>query len=72
MKTTLERLRTILLRTYKVDPETLTPELRLEELSIDSLAIGLLLFDVEDEFKIAFTSEPDSLVTVGDVVQYID
>lgn len=72
MKTTFDRLSTVLLRTYKVDPATWTPNLRLEDLGIDSLGIGLMLFDIEDEFKIKFVSEPQPLLTVGDVVAYID
>ena len=72
MNTTLDRLKKILLRTYKVDPEMLTPDLPLEKLGIDSLGIGLLLFDAEDEFKVKFKSEPGELHTLGDVVRYID
>jgi acyl carrier protein len=72
MTTTFDRLKSILLKTYPVDPETLTDDRPLEELGLDSLGIGLLLFDVEDEFKIKFTSEPGRLKTVRDVVAYID
>jgi acyl carrier protein len=69
---TFDRLAKILLKTYKVDPATLTPELALEELGVDSLGVGLMLFDVEDEFKIKFTRDPGPLRTLGDVVLYID
>lgn len=69
---TFDRLAKILLKTYKVDPAILAPELSLEELGVDSLGVGLMLFDVEDEFKIKFTREPGSLRTLGDVVLYID
>lgn len=72
MKTTLERLRSILLKTYKVDSSSLTAERRLDEMGIDSLGVGLLLFDAEDEFKVKFTVEPTALHTLGDVVRYID
>lgn len=69
---TFDRLAKILLKTYKVDPATLAPELSLEELGVDSLGVGLMLFDVEDEFKMKFTREPGPLRTLGDVVLYID
>lgn len=72
MKTTLERLRTIVLRTYMVDPATLTGDLSLDQLGIDSLGTGLLLFDAEDEFRVKFFTEPGKLRTLGDVVRYID
>lgn len=72
MTTTLERLRTVLLKTYPVEPDAVTCDRPLEELGLDSLGIGLLLFDVEDEFKIKFVSDPGPLRTVKDVVNYID
>jgi len=72
MTTTFDRLKGILLKTYPVDPETVTDDRPLAELGLDSLGIGLLLFDVEDEFKIKFTAEPGRLKTVHDVVAYID
>jgi acyl carrier protein len=72
MTSTLDRLKAILLKTYPVDPETVTPDRPLDELGLDSLGVGLLLFDVEDEFKIKFVSDPGPLRTVGEVVDYID
>ncbi len=72
MMSTFERLKSVLLKTYPVDPDTVTEERPLEELGLDSLGIGLLLFDVEDEFKIKFASDPGPLRTVRDVVNYID
>jgi acyl carrier protein len=72
MITTFERLKTVLLKTYPVDPATVTYDRPLDELGLDSLGIGLLLFDVEDEFKIKFVSDPGPLRTVRDVVNYID
>ena len=70
--TTLERLRTILVRDYKLAPEALAPEAPLESLGIDSLGAAELLFNVEDEFGITLPPEPVQLPTIGDVVDYID
>jgi acyl carrier protein len=70
--TTLERLRTILVRDYKLAPEAVVPEAPLESLGIDSLGAAELLFNVEDEFGITLPPEPVQLPTVGDVVGYID
>jgi len=72
MTTTLERLRAILVRDYRLDPEALVAEAPLEGLGIDSLGVAELLFNVEDEFSIALPPEPVQLPTLGDVVRYID
>ncbi len=69
---TLDRLTKILLKTYTVDPAALTPDRRLDELGVDSLGVGLLLFDLEDEFQIKLSRDPGPLQTLGDVVSYID
>ncbi len=70
--TTLERLCAILAKDYAVEATTLTPDASLEALGIDSLGVAELLFNVEDEFRIALPPEPVQLPTVGDVVRYID
>nr|MDP2191286.1 acyl carrier protein [Rhodoferax sp.] len=72
MTTTFEQLRAILVRDYKLAPESLTLDAPLEGLGIDSLGVAELLFNVEDEFRI--TLPPDSVVlpTIGDVVRFID
>jgi len=70
--TTLERLQAILVRDYRLAPETLVAEAPLESLGIDSLGVAELLFNVEDEFGIALPAEPVQLPTLADVVRYID
>ena len=72
MTTTLERLRAILVRDYRLAPESLAPEAPLETLGIDSLGVAELLFNVEDEFGIRLPPEPVQLPTLADVVRYID
>jgi acyl carrier protein len=72
MTTTFDRLLKILMKSYKIDAATTTPALRLDELGVDSLGVGLLLFDVEDEFQIKFSRDPGPLHTLADVVLYID
>ena len=72
MTNTLETLRGILARDYKIAPELLTPESLLEELGVDSLGVAELLFNIEDEFSITVPPEPVTLATLGDVVGYID
>jgi len=72
MTTTFERLRAILLRDYKLAAESLTLDAPLEGLGIDSLGTVELLWNVEDEFNIKLPPEPVQLLTLGDVVHYID
>jgi len=50
----------------------LTLETPFENLGIDSLGVGELLFTIEDEFKVKESTESVKLATVGDVVSYID
>lgn len=72
MTTTFEQLRAILVRDYKLAPESLTLDAPLEGLGIDSLGVAELLFNVEDEFKITLPPQSVQLPTVGDVVRFID
>ncbi len=72
MTTTHERLCAILLKDFKVDAAALAPEAALESLGIDSLGTVELLWNVEDVFKIKLPAEPVPLLTLGDVVRYID
>ena len=72
MTTTFDRLREILVRDYKLEADKLTPDAPLEALGIDSLGVADLLFNVEDEFKITLSHEPVQLLTIGDVVRFID
>jgi acyl carrier protein len=72
MLTTFERLVGILRKGYPLEPATTTPDLRLDEIGVDSLGVGLLLFDAEDEFQIKFSRDPGPLQTLADIVLYID
>ena len=72
MTTTFERLGAILSKDYKLAPERLTRDAPLEGLGIDSLGLVELLWNVEEEFKITLGSDPVELLSVGDVVGYID
>ncbi len=72
MTTTIDRLRTLLVKDYKLDPAALLPDAPLEALGIDSLGVAELMFNIEDEFNVTIPGEPVALKTVGDVVAYID
>ncbi len=70
--TTEERIRAMLLKNYKFDPAQLTLEMPLEELGIDSIGMAELVFNIEDEFKLTVPDAAVSLLTLGDVVCFIE
>ena len=70
---TLDIVQNILMGKFAVDRAKLTPETELSQLGIDSLALLELLFDIEDRFGLKIKEDmPNSLVTLQDVVSYID
>jgi acyl carrier protein len=71
--TTLQRLQDILVRDYHVAPGLVTPEATLSTLGLDSLSVIELMFKIEDVFGLTITNDtPTDLVSVADVVDYID
>jgi acyl carrier protein len=70
---TLDTLVDILVRDYSVAREKIRPEATLETLGLDSLSVLELMFKIEDRYKVKITDDtPTDLVTVSDVVRYID
>jgi acyl carrier protein len=70
---TLDTLVDILTRDYCVAREQIVPEATLETLGLDSLSVLELMFKIEDRYKVKITDDtPTDLLTVSDVVRYID
>jgi acyl carrier protein len=69
---TLHTLQDILVRDYGLTREQVVPEAVLTSLGLDSLSVLELMFKIEDGFSLKITDTPTDLVTVGDVVLYID
>jgi acyl carrier protein len=70
---TLDTLADILDRDYCVAREQIRPEATLETLGLDSLSVLELMFKIEDRYKVKITGDPPTdLLTVSDVVRYID
>ena len=70
---TFDTLVNILTRDYSVAREQIKPEATLETLGLDSLSILELMFKIEDRYKVKITEDtPTDLLTVSDVVRYID
>ena len=71
--TTLDTLQEILVRDYELGREQLAPDATLSSLNLDSLSLLELMFKIEDNFLVKITGDtPTDLVTVNDVVLYID
>jgi acyl carrier protein len=71
--TTLQKLKDILVSEYRVAPDLVTPEATLVTLGLDSLSVIELMFKIEDAFGLTITQDtPTNLVSVADVVAYID
>ena len=70
---TLDSLTDILVRDYGVAREKVTSDATLAILKIDSLSLLELMFKIEDRYGVKITEDtPTDLVTVNDVVGYID
>jgi acyl carrier protein len=71
--TTFDTLVDILARDYCVARDTVTPQATLQTLGLDSLSMLELMFKIEDRYKVKISEDtPTDLVTVDDVVRYID
>jgi acyl carrier protein len=70
---TFDTLVDILARDYCVAREQIVPEATLDTLGLDSLSVLELMFKIEDRYKVKITGDPPTdLLTVRDVVKYID
>lgn len=69
---TYDRLVRILANEHKLAAETLQPDARLDELGIDSLSVMELLFIIEDEFSIRVPNDQVPLLTINDMVSYVN
>ena len=68
---TLDTVKEVLESNLDIDPENVTEDATFEDLGIDSLDMVELICDLEEACEGDF-GEPEGLVTVGDLVAYID
>ena len=68
---TIDIVRDVLVENQDLDPEAITEDAVIEDLGIDSLDMVELICDLEEACEVDF-GEPEGLVTVGDLVAYID
>jgi acyl carrier protein len=72
MSTTFERLCAVLVKYNKLPLDCLTLGAPLASLGIDSAGAVELLWNLEGAFKFKLPPEPVDLLTLGDVVRYVD
>ena len=71
--TTLETLQDILNKEFDLKREQLTSDAELSTLGVDSLDLLDLIFKIEDRYRLTIGDDvPINLVTVQDVVEFID
>ena len=70
--TTVDCIRAMLVKDFKLDPNQLTEDVRLEDLGIDSLGMAELVFNIEDVFALTVPDVAVRLTTFGEVVQFVD
>jgi acyl carrier protein len=70
---TLETLQHILIDEFNLTRERVAPDAELAALGVDSLDLLELMFKIEDRYQLAIRDDvPHDLMTVGDVVRFID
>ena len=59
MSDTFDRVKTLMVGEFQVDPEAITPTTELVELGVDSLAALEFVFVLEDAFKVTMDAATD-------------
>ncbi len=71
MANTLEIVQEVLSDKLGIEADAVSREASIEDLGIDSLDMVELTCDLEERLEIEF-GEPESLTTIGDLVDYVD
>ena len=69
---TLAIVQEMLVAEFGLKPEQVTPEAKLAELGVDSLATLEFLFKLEDKFKLDLNNDPTPVETVADIASEVD
>ena len=72
MDNNLELIRDYLERHFDHPPENLTPDSRLDEIGIDSMALLELIFELEDKYDIRLPDDVSSPETVGQLLALVE
>ena len=67
------KLRAIIAKQLRIEPDTITPAATLTSMGADSLDVVELIMHVEDEFGIEITdTAAEKMHTLGDVIEYVE
>ena len=69
---TMERVKKLFIDKIDFKEESLTPNVTLDGLGLDSLDKIEFLFSLEEEFKVKIDDRSNKIVTIQDVVDLID
>ncbi len=69
---TLATVQEMLVAEFELKPEQVTPEAKLADLGVDSLATLEFLFKLEDQFKLDLNNDPTPVETVADIASEVD
>lgn len=69
---TLATVQEMLAAEFELKPEQVTPEAKLADLGVDSLATLEFLFKLEDHFKLDLNNDPTPVETVADIASEVD
>ena len=69
---TLAIVQEMLVADFELKPEQVTPEAKLADLGVDSLATLEFLFKLEDQFKLDLNTDPTPVGTVADIASEVD
>ena len=68
----LEIIRTGIAENTDVDPATITPDSRLDELGVDSFALLELIFSLEERMEIELGSDVGTPETIQDLIDILE
>ena len=69
---TLEKVRDLLEERYGIERHNVEMETELTSLGLDSLSLVEYAFDLEKSLQLTLSDLPHELVTVADLVRYVD
>ena len=69
---TLEELKQLIHQSFGIDPATLTADGSLSDYGLDSLALGELLFSVEDHFDLTLPDTRTEIKSLESLAALID
>lgn len=69
---TFEKIRELLEQRYGIEKQKIEMETELAALGLDSLSLVEYAFDLEKYLNLSLSDLPNELVTIGDLVRYVD